>query len=197
MNKRQYCESRESIAYYSGLNGLEIKGIEYGIDDYIYCISGAWGGGKAFHRCKIQYTRKGAAFFRVYGYRVPLDECIRMGGLIMNYIFKTTATMKEYNNKKWYIDGGIVSDMRINADSVENALEIYRERVEEKHCIIISKNAIKNKSEMFVDLSNGGVKQVGYVITGKTEFDKGDYTGYSTQYIDLWITILTVVDTVF
>mgnify|MGYP000006316399 FL=1 len=79
MNKREYCESRKSIAYYSGLNGLEIKGIEYGIDDYIYCVSGAWGGGKAFHRCKIQYTRKGAAFFRVYGHRVPLDECIRMG----------------------------------------------------------------------------------------------------------------------
>ena len=66
----------------------------------------------------------------------------------MNYIFKTTATMKEYNNKKWCIDGGIVSDMRIDADSVENALEIYRERVEEKHCINISKNAIKNKLAM-------------------------------------------------
>ncbi len=115
----------------------------------------------------------------------------------MTYIFKTTATMKEYNNKKWYIDGDIVSDMRIDADSVENALEIYQERVEEKHGINISKNAIKNKSEMFVDLSDGGTKQVGYVITGKTEFDKGDYTGYSTQYIDLWVTILTVVDTVF
>ena len=115
----------------------------------------------------------------------------------MNYIFKTTATMKEYNNKKWYIDGGIVSDMRIDADSVENALEIYRERVGEKHCITISKNAIKNKSEMFADLSDGSVKQVGYVITGKTEFYRGDYSGYSTQYIDLWVTILTVVDTVF
>ena len=115
----------------------------------------------------------------------------------MNYIFKTTATMKEYNNKKWYIDGGIVSDMRINADSVENALEIYRKRVKEENYIDISKNAIKNKSEMFVDLLDGGTKQVGYVITGKTEFDKGDYTGYSTQYIDLWVTILTVVDTVF
>lgn len=77
MNKREYCESRESVAYYSGLNGLEIKGIEYGIDDFVYFISGVWGGGKAFHRCKIQYTRKGAAFFRVYGHRVPLDECIR------------------------------------------------------------------------------------------------------------------------
>lgn len=115
----------------------------------------------------------------------------------MNYIFKTTATMKEYNNKKWYIDGGIVSDMRIDADSVENALEIYREQVEEKHYINISKNAIKNKSEMFADLSDGSIKQVGYVITGKTEFDRGDYSGYSTQYIDLWVTILTVVDTVF
>ena len=115
----------------------------------------------------------------------------------MNYIFKTTATMKEYNNKKWYIDGDIISDMCINADSVKNALEIYRERVKEKNYIDISKNAMKNKSEMFVDLSGGGAKQVDYVITGKTEFDKGDYTGYSTQYIDLWVTILTVVDTVF
>lgn len=47
MNKWQYCESRESIAYYSGLNGLEIKGIEYGINDYVYCVSGCWYGGKA------------------------------------------------------------------------------------------------------------------------------------------------------
>ena len=114
----------------------------------------------------------------------------------MNYIFKTTATMKEYNNKKWYIDANIISDMRINADSVKNALEIYRERVEEKHYVNISRNAIKNKSEMFVDTDNGA-KQVGYVITGKTEFDKGDYTGYTTQYIDLRVTILTVTDTVF
>ena len=105
--------------------------------------------------------------------------------------------MKEYNHKKWFIAADIVPYMRIDADSVENALGIYRERVEEKHCINISKNAIKNKSEMFVDLPDGSTKQVGYVITGKTEFDKGDYTGYSTQYIDLWVTILTVVDTVF
>lgn len=38
MNKREYFESRESIAYYSGLNGLEIKGIEYGID--LLCFRG-------------------------------------------------------------------------------------------------------------------------------------------------------------
>lgn len=38
MNKREYCESRESIAYYSGLNGLEIKSIEYGINDYVFIV---------------------------------------------------------------------------------------------------------------------------------------------------------------
>lgn len=85
MNKREYCESRESVAYYSGLNGLEIKGIEYGINDFVYCVSGCWYGGKAarrFHRCKIYYPANGkdsAFFFRVHGYKIPLDECIRMG----------------------------------------------------------------------------------------------------------------------
>ena len=47
----------------------------------------------------------------------------------MNYIFKTTATMKEYNNKKWYIDGGIVSDMRINAVSYTHLTLPTTERV--------------------------------------------------------------------
>lgn len=84
MNKREYCESRESIAYYSGLNGLEIKGIEYGINDFVYCVSGCWYGGKAarrFHRCKIYdpANEKDSAFFRVHGHKIPLDECIRMG----------------------------------------------------------------------------------------------------------------------
>lgn len=82
MTKREYCESRESIAYYSGLNGLEIKGIEYGIDDHVYCVSGCWYGGKAarqYHKCKVQYTRKGVPYIRVNGHRVPLDDCIRMG----------------------------------------------------------------------------------------------------------------------
>lgn len=79
MNKREYCMKNPAIAYYSGLNGLEIHGIEYGVDDYIYCVSGAWGGRKAFHRVKVQYSWKGSAFFRVYGHRVSLDECIRMG----------------------------------------------------------------------------------------------------------------------
>lgn len=82
MTKKEYCMKNPAIAYYSGLNGLEIHGIEYGIEDYIYCVSGAWSGckrSKRYHKVKIQYISDGTAFFVVHGYRIPLDECIRMG----------------------------------------------------------------------------------------------------------------------
>ena len=81
MNKREYCENRESVAYYSGLGGVEIKGVEYVIDDFIYCVSGCYGGTstRRFHRCKIYYPANGkdSAFFRVHGYKIPFDECFK------------------------------------------------------------------------------------------------------------------------
>jgi len=113
------------------------------------------------------------------------------------YIFKTSATMKEYNNQKWWIDSGIVRDITIHAATVSEALEQYREQVKEKYYIEISKNALKTKNNMYVDDENGVAVQVGYVITGKTEFEKENYGGWCSQYIDLWVTILTVVDTDF
>ena len=115
----------------------------------------------------------------------------------MKYIFKTNATMKEYNNNKWWIDSGVVREISVEAGNVKEALEEYREIVFEKYYIEISNNAIKNKRPMYADAKDGGAKQVGYVITGKTEFEDRDNYKYSSQYIDLWVRILTVVDTEF
>ena len=113
------------------------------------------------------------------------------------YLFKTTTTMKEYNNKKWWIDKDIVRDKYINADSLDKALEEYREFVKESAYIEISNNALKNKSNMYVDTKDGKTKQVGYVITAKTEFQYEDSCKWTTQYIDLWVSILTIEDTEF
>lgn len=78
MTKREVCMSHESIAYISALNGIEIKHIEYGIDDYIYVVSGAWGGNKSYHKAKIYYD--GASpYFRINGNKFLLNECIIMG----------------------------------------------------------------------------------------------------------------------
>lgn len=78
--KKSEIMNMESTAYYNGFSGLEIKAVEYGIDDYLLCVSGAWGtkSKQKPHRLKIYYDRNGG-FVRLHGYKVPLNECIRMG----------------------------------------------------------------------------------------------------------------------
>lgn len=112
------------------------------------------------------------------------------------YIFKTAATMKPHNNKNWWIDRDIIPEKRIAADNVNQALAVFAELVEDNHYISISKTALKNKAEMYRDTVSGEAVQVGYVITGKTEFQR-DTGAWSTQYIDLWVEILTISPTQF
>lgn len=112
------------------------------------------------------------------------------------YIFKTTTTMKPYNNKKWWITDDLISEICIQANNVKEAIEMYRNTVEEKFYVSISDNAIKTKQPMYVDTTEGNTKQVGYVITGKTSFDDS-YGRWVDQYIDIWVKIITVVDTEF
>lgn len=78
MTKREICESKPSIAYYSGFNGLEVKSIRYGINDENYAVSNAWGGGKKkYHRLRIYSNDKGL-YIRLDGYTCYLHEFIRM-----------------------------------------------------------------------------------------------------------------------
>lgn len=77
MTKKEICLNNESFAYYSGFGGLEFKKIEYGIEDYIYCVSGAWTGKSAYHKLKVYYDNDNS-YVKLHGVKVPLDECIRM-----------------------------------------------------------------------------------------------------------------------
>lgn len=112
------------------------------------------------------------------------------------YIFRTITTMKEYNAKHWWIDGNIVTEKTIAAETLTAALEEYRERVENDHYISISRNALKTKRPMYVDLKAGGSKQVGYVITGQADFETENYR-WCKQYVDLWVEVITTTDTDF
>lgn len=109
----------------------------------------------------------------------------------MKYIFKTTATMKEYNNRKWWIDSSIIKEIRVSVDNLKEAVEKYAESVNADGLVSISKNAIRTKTGMFVDTKSGEAVQVGYVITGKADFECGHYQ-WVQQYVDLWVEILTV-----
>ena len=76
--KKEVCTNNKSFAYYSGFGGIEFKKIEYGIEDYIYCVSNAWGGTKAYHKLKIHTDKNGNGYLKLHGYKIPLDECIKM-----------------------------------------------------------------------------------------------------------------------
>lgn len=114
----------------------------------------------------------------------------------MKFIFKTSATMKEYNGDKWWIDEGIIREKIIAADSTAEALDKYVKSVESDNYTTITKNAIKNKKAMYIDNESGEAEQCGYVITASQYFQDEDGK-LSKQYIELWITILTIAPTKF
>ena len=71
----------ETIAVYSGLDGIAVKDVVYQYGEtYILCVSGMYCDDtqrRKVHRCKVYDTESGG-FFRVYGRRVPLQECMRV-----------------------------------------------------------------------------------------------------------------------
>lgn len=103
------------------------------------------------------------------------------------YMFRTTATMKEYNRRQWYINPDVIPTKYIDESNLSEALDQYAWSVSTNEYIDISKNALRNKQPMFIDMPEGP-RQVGYVITGKTEMQRDDGS-WTTQYIDLWISI--------
>ena len=66
------------IAYYSGFGGIEIKEIEYGINDYITYTAGAWTSQKTAHKSKVYYDSENV-YFRYHNNRIKLSDCIRAG----------------------------------------------------------------------------------------------------------------------
>lgn len=107
------------------------------------------------------------------------------------YLFETTATMKPYNCRKWWIDSGIIRPLTVQAETIQKALEQYQKQVKERYYIEISNNTLTRKEPIFRDSANGEAVQVGYILTASTDFNN-DHKGWVKQYIDLWINIQTV-----
>ena len=107
----------------------------------------------------------------------------------MFYSFETTTTLKEKDWDKWWCNNDLVTRIELEANNLSEALEKYRQIVNDKTCVQISENAIQKKEPMYRDCGVGNrSQQVGYVITGSTyfEYENGDLV---KKYIDLWVEV--------
>lgn len=109
------------------------------------------------------------------------------------YRLDTTATLKERDHGRWWIDKNIVKPVVVTASSITDALKQYRDVVNKQYYVSISDNALKAKRGMYIDLAGGGSDQIGYVITGATDFDT-DNGKCVKRYVDLWISIVEEVN---
>ena len=100
----------------------------------------------------------------------------------MIIVMKTTITMKPYNHEKYWIMDDLIPEFRAEEKPLNEVLNEYAEFTEEYAGISISNNAIRNKRAMYCDTADGA-KQVGVVLTGKTEIDD------KVQYVDLWVNV--------
>lgn len=79
-SKKQVCLENKSFAYYSWFGWMELKYIEYWINDYVYRIDNAWCPSRwtRFHKSQIFYDKDWEAYFRPWSVKAYFKDCIRM-----------------------------------------------------------------------------------------------------------------------
>ena len=102
------------------------------------------------------------------------------------YLLTTRAYMKDYYNSEYWIDENIVGTRRIEAGSANEAFEIFREKIQESGIVSVSKNALKNKKPVYIDLM--GNVQIGWCVTASALFEN-EYSKAKRKYVELWVEI--------
>ena len=74
--KEQYMQY-PTVAYCTDFEGIEIKDILYGIEDYIVFLAGTMGNNPTCHKAKVYYSGE-RPYFKLYGRRIYLDNCMRV-----------------------------------------------------------------------------------------------------------------------
>ncbi len=81
MTKKEYIDSHDFVAYYSGFGGTQFCQLDIlnqPIDDtYIYFITGAWNGQKKYHKAKVRFEDEIYIVFNGTKIRLTKD-CVKM-----------------------------------------------------------------------------------------------------------------------
>lgn len=75
-NEKNEAIFMQTVGYYSGYGGIEVKYIIYGIDDIVLFTAGTFCGKPSAHRAKIHYDTD-RPYFIYAGRRIHFDEILR------------------------------------------------------------------------------------------------------------------------
>lgn len=74
--EKQYYLTLPAVGYWSEYGGIEVKEIQYGIEDYVIVVSNAWSGKRTVHRVVIHYGEN--PYMILHGRRHYFSECLRV-----------------------------------------------------------------------------------------------------------------------
>lgn len=79
LSKKLEYINKPSIAFYNGFafNGVHLKEIQFGIDDYAVVVCGEWTNSKSVHRIKIHHNSN-QSFIIIKGYHMNLKDFIKV-----------------------------------------------------------------------------------------------------------------------
>lgn len=64
-----------TVGYWSDMGGVEVKEIQYGIDDYALVVAGTMSSTPTSHRLKIYYNSQ-EPYIRLHGRRLKFSDCM-------------------------------------------------------------------------------------------------------------------------
>lgn len=102
------------------------------------------------------------------------------------YLITAKVYMKDYYGGEFWIDENIIGSVRLEAGSTTEAFALFLDKTQEIGIIDISKNALKNKRPVYIDIM--GNVQIGWCVTGSVLFEN-EYSRAKKKYVDLWAEI--------
>ena len=64
-----------TVGYWSDMGGVEVKEIQYGLDDYALVVAGTMSSSPTSHKLKIYYNNT-EPYIRLHGRRLKFSDCM-------------------------------------------------------------------------------------------------------------------------
>lgn len=78
LTKKEVCNEYKTTAVCDEACGIELKMVEYGIEDYLYVVAGTMSSKPSYHKLKVYYEGTHGPYIKLYGQKIYLYNFYRI-----------------------------------------------------------------------------------------------------------------------